>query len=61
MTLVDFVHKSLERVFQIHGAVRVSTPLLMPMSKLYAHSEQYVCFMERSGGIVSLPFDLRVR
>ncbi|XP_041355156.1 eIF-2-alpha kinase GCN2-like [Gigantopelta aegis] len=60
MLLLDLVHNSLERVFQIHGAIRVTTPLLMPMSNVYTHSEQYVCFMERSGGIVSLPFDLRV-
>ncbi|CAH1791711.1 unnamed protein product [Owenia fusiformis] len=58
--LYSHVQGMLERVFQKHGAVQVVTPLLMPKCDVYKHIEQYVCLMDRSGGMVGLPFDLRV-
>ena len=64
LTMVERqVHDSVEGIFRRHGAVRINTPLLMPRSPLYtaAASEANVCFMDRSGGLVSLPYDLRVR
>ena len=55
-----YVTETLEKVFQRHGAVSFETPLLMPKSGFYEANEQYVCFMNHSGGLVALPFDLRV-
>ena len=51
-TLVDIFHR--------HGAVPLSTPLLMPPQKLYALEDQYVQVMDHGGGLVALPYDLRV-
>ncbi|XP_074662114.1 eIF-2-alpha kinase GCN2-like [Tubulanus polymorphus] len=55
-----YVHQCLENVFQRHGAIRINTPFLLPKSVTYEQSDGYVCLMERSGGVVSLPYDLRV-
>lgn len=42
------------------GAVRLQTPLLLPRNrKLYDGSEP-ACFMDHSGMLVTLPYDLRV-
>ncbi|WAR18478.1 E2AK4-like protein [Mya arenaria] len=54
------IHDSLVRVFQRHGAIRLSTCLLVPRQKLYEHVENYACLMDHSGRLVSLPFDLRM-
>ncbi|KAH3854167.1 hypothetical protein DPMN_096706, partial [Dreissena polymorpha] len=53
------VHDTLVRIFQKHGAVRLSTALLVPRQKLYDHAEHYTCLMDHSGRLVGLPFDLR--
>lgn len=48
------------RVFKKHGATCLSTPLLMPQNMLYDNTESCVRLMAQSGGIVTLPHDLRV-
>ncbi|XP_055957482.1 eIF-2-alpha kinase GCN2-like isoform X1 [Patella vulgata] len=53
------VHGTIERIFQRHGALRMSTPILMPKCFLY-QDEQYACFMDHSGNVVGLRCDLRV-
>ena len=50
----------LERIFRRHGAVHVGVPLLMPKCSLYDANDAYVCLMDRSGGLVGLPYDSRV-
>ena len=50
----------LERIFRRHGAVRISVPLLMPKCSVYDAHDVYVCLMDRSGGLVGLPYDNRV-
>jgi len=50
----------LERIFRKHGAVHIDIPLLMPKCSLYDANDAYVCLMDRSGGLVSLPYDSRV-
>jgi len=52
---------TVEGIFRKHGAVKLSTPLLMPQSSVYDRCEPYVCVMARHGGLVTLPYDLRVR
>ncbi|NWU95052.1 E2AK4 kinase, partial [Upupa epops] len=48
------------RIFKRHGAVNLHTPLLMPRNKkLYEHSEASY-FMDHSGMLVMLPYDLRI-
>lgn len=42
------------------GAIKLHTPLLMPRNKkLYEHNEASY-FMDQSGMLVMLPYDLRV-
>ncbi|XP_055989347.1 eIF-2-alpha kinase GCN2 [Sorex fumeus] len=48
------------RIFKRHGAVQLCTPLLLPRNKqIYEHNEAAL-FMDHSGMLVMLPFDLRV-
>lgn len=49
------------RVFRFcAGAIKLHTPLLMPRNKkLYEHNEASY-FMDHSGMLVMLPYDLRV-
>ena len=54
------VTDALEKVFQLHGAIKLSTPLLIPRPKIYESVDQYACLMDHSGRLVGLPFDLRV-
>ncbi|ESO93561.1 hypothetical protein LOTGIDRAFT_119057 [Lottia gigantea] len=54
------VSDCIEKVFQNHGAIKFSTPLLMPKCHLYESNEQYACFVDHSGGLVGLPCDQRV-
>ena len=56
----DTVTEILRSVFKKHGALRLSTPTLLPKCSLYENSENCVNFMDHCGGIVSLPYDLRV-
>ncbi|XP_071963594.1 eIF-2-alpha kinase GCN2-like [Antedon mediterranea] len=54
------VYYTICRVFEKHGASRLSTPLLLPMNDLYRKTEMCVTLMDHSGGLVTLPYDLRV-
>ncbi|XP_010157299.1 PREDICTED: eukaryotic translation initiation factor 2-alpha kinase 4 [Eurypyga helias] len=48
------------RIFKRHGAIELHTPLLMPRNKkLYEHNEASY-FMDHSGMLVMLPYDLRI-
>ncbi|TKS86524.1 eIF-2-alpha kinase GCN2 [Collichthys lucidus] len=59
--LQQYVHETITRIFKKHGAVRLQTPLLLPRNrKLYDGSEP-ACFMDHSGMLVTLPYDLRER
>ncbi|KAJ8399100.1 hypothetical protein AAFF_G00414790 [Aldrovandia affinis] len=58
--LQQYVYEVITRIFKKHGAVRLQTPLFMPKNrKLYEVSE-LACFMDHSGMLVSLPYDLRL-
>ncbi|KAF4083863.1 hypothetical protein AMELA_G00122190 [Ameiurus melas] len=58
--LQQYVYETITRVFRKHGAVRLQTPLLLPrIRKLYEGCE-VACFMDHSGMLVTLPYDLRV-
>ncbi|NWH74848.1 E2AK4 kinase, partial [Piaya cayana] len=48
------------RIFKRHGAIKLHTPLLMPRNKkLYEHNEASY-FLDHSGMLVMLPYDLRI-
>lgn len=42
------------------GAVRLQTPLLFPRNKKLYDGSDPACFMDHSGMLVTLPYDLRV-
>ncbi|KAM3917996.1 eIF-2-alpha kinase GCN2 [Leptodactylus fuscus] len=48
------------RVFKRHGAVKLHTPLLMPRSKTASESGESASFMDHSGMLVTLPYNLRI-
>ena len=52
----------LQRVFELHGAVQVNAPQLLPKSSLriYDRTDKLVVGMSKSGDVTCLPFDLRV-
>lgn len=56
----EVVMETLKGVFSKHGAVHVSSPLLLPRLDVYNNTEMCVNMMDHSGGLVSLPYDLRV-
>ncbi|XP_041467880.1 eIF-2-alpha kinase GCN2-like isoform X1 [Lytechinus variegatus] len=56
----QMVYDTVQRIFQKHGAVRINTIMLLPKTKLYEHSDMCAHFMDHSGGIMTLPYDLRV-
>ena len=61
MLLRDVARERVEHIFKCHGAVQFNTPLLMPRPPQYAAIEQLLpCFLDKSGAVVNLPFDLRV-
>ncbi|CAG8498589.1 12794_t:CDS:10, partial [Acaulospora colombiana] len=53
------VKDNLTKIFRRHGAVELSTPLLMPKSDIY-EDKKVVYLMDTEGGIVQLPYDLTV-
>uniref|UniRef100_A0A8C8RLK2 eIF-2-alpha kinase GCN2 n=1 Tax=Pelusios castaneus TaxID=367368 RepID=A0A8C8RLK2_9SAUR len=54
------VCETVSRIFKRHGAIKLHTPLLMPRNrKLYDHNEAS-CFMDHSGMLLMLPYDLRI-
>lgn len=46
------------RIFEKHGAIGLTTSLLIPQTRLYENPS--VGLMTRTGGLVSLPYDLRL-
>lgn len=48
-----------KEVFQIHGGVRLSTPLLMPALSTVIN-ENTVTMMTRWGGLTCIPYNLRI-
>ena len=58
----EYVRRLVEQVFRRHGALHVEMTHLMPRSetKIYEKNAPLCEVMTRSGGVVSLPYDLRV-
>jgi translation initiation factor 2-alpha kinase 4 len=58
--LQENIKSKVVEVFQKHGGISVTTPLLMPKSgPLYNVTDSCVRLMTRTGSIVSIPHDLR--
>ncbi|XP_031807936.1 eIF-2-alpha kinase GCN2 isoform X2 [Sarcophilus harrisii] len=56
----QYVCETIIRIFKRHGAVELYTPLLLPRNKqMYEHNEAAL-FMDHSGMLVMLPYDLRI-
>ncbi|XP_062863394.1 eIF-2-alpha kinase GCN2 [Trichomycterus rosablanca] len=58
--LQQYVYETITRVFKKHGAVKLQTPLLLPRNRKLYESCELACFMDHSGMLVTLPYDLRV-
>uniref|UniRef100_UPI00398EAC55 eIF-2-alpha kinase GCN2 isoform X2 n=2 Tax=Pristiophorus japonicus TaxID=55135 RepID=UPI00398EAC55 len=59
--LQQFVYETVCRIFRGHGATWLHTPLFMPKNKkLPYESSEGTYFMDHSGMLVMLPYDLRV-
>ncbi|XP_052009423.1 LOW QUALITY PROTEIN: eIF-2-alpha kinase GCN2 [Xyrauchen texanus] len=58
--LQQYVYETVTRIFRRHGAVRLQTPLLLPRNKRLYDGCETACFMDHSGMLVSLPYDLRL-
>ncbi|TSO67491.1 eIF-2-alpha kinase GCN2 [Bagarius yarrelli] len=58
--LQQYVYETITRVFRKHGAVRLQTPLLLPRNRKLYEGCEVACFMDHSGMLVTLPYDLRV-
>jgi translation initiation factor 2-alpha kinase 4 len=56
----QLVHETLKGIFTRHGALRIRTPLLMPRMHTVDAIESAVTVVDHSGGVVTLPYDLRV-
>lgn len=54
------VHETVKRIFTGHGALRIRTPLLMPRTHIADKLESSVSVVDHSGGLVTLPYDLRL-
>jgi len=54
---LDKIIEIVKDVFQIHGSVWISTPLLMPLN---SNDENSVAMMARWGGLMCLPYNLRI-
>ncbi|XP_075388029.1 eIF-2-alpha kinase GCN2 [Tenrec ecaudatus] len=54
------VCETIVRIFKRHGAVEVCTPLLLPRNRLMYEHNEAAFFMDHSGMLVMLPFDLRI-
>ncbi|XP_029456049.1 eIF-2-alpha kinase GCN2 isoform X2 [Rhinatrema bivittatum] len=54
------VSETVCRIFKRHGAVKLHTPLLMPQSKKLYETSEAACFMDHSGMLAILPYDLRI-
>uniref|UniRef100_A0A1A8GP91 non-specific serine/threonine protein kinase n=1 Tax=Nothobranchius korthausae TaxID=1143690 RepID=A0A1A8GP91_9TELE len=58
--LQQHVYEAITRIFKKHGAVRLHTPLLLPRNRKLYDGCELACFMDHSGMLVTLPFDLRM-
>lgn len=58
--LQQHVYETITRIFKKHGAVRLQTPLLLPRNRKLYDSSELACFMDHSGMLVTLPYDLRM-
>uniref|UniRef100_A0A3B4ES37 Eukaryotic translation initiation factor 2 alpha kinase 4 n=1 Tax=Pundamilia nyererei TaxID=303518 RepID=A0A3B4ES37_9CICH len=57
--LQQHVYESITRIFKKH-AVRVQTPLFLPRNRKLYDGIELACFMDHSGMLVTLPYDLRI-
>lgn len=60
LVLQDMAKSVVVKVFKRHGAVSLTTPLLMPQRAVDSEVDSVVRLMTRWGGIVNVPHDLRV-
>ncbi|KAK1894495.1 eIF-2-alpha kinase GCN2 [Dissostichus eleginoides] len=58
--LQQHVYETITRIFKKHGAVRLQTPLLLPRNRKLYDGSELACFMDHSGMLVTLPYDLRM-
>ncbi|AWP16645.1 putative eukaryotic translation initiation factor 2-alpha kinase 4 [Scophthalmus maximus] len=58
--LQQHVYETITRIFKKHGAVRLQTPLLLPRNRKVYDGSELACFMDHSGMLVTLPYDLRM-
>ncbi|MGH0122930.1 UNVERIFIED_CONTAM: hypothetical protein FKN15_018597 [Acipenser sinensis] len=65
--LQQYVYETVSRVFKTHGtllylsgAVKLQTPLFMPKNKKLYEGIEVACFMDHSGMLVMVPYDLRI-
>ncbi|XP_041827550.1 eIF-2-alpha kinase GCN2 [Melanotaenia boesemani] len=58
--LQQYVYETITRIFKKHGAVRLQTPLFLPRNRKLYDGNELACFMDHSGMLVTLPYDLRV-
>eukprot|EP00912_Choanoflagellata_sp_UC4_P000357 UC4_evm3s219 len=56
----DEIQRQLQHIFTRHGAVAVSTPLLMPKGSNYKFESDSACFLDPTGVLVHLPHDYKV-
>ncbi|XP_006831844.1 PREDICTED: eukaryotic translation initiation factor 2-alpha kinase 4 [Chrysochloris asiatica] len=54
------VCEAIIRIFKRHGAVELCTPLLLPRNRQICEHNEAALFMDHSGMLVMLPFNLRV-
>ncbi|XP_056151582.1 eIF-2-alpha kinase GCN2 [Lampris incognitus] len=58
--LQQYVYETIARIFKKHGAVRFQTPMLLPRNRKLYEGCELACFMDHSGMLVTLPYDLRM-
>ncbi|XP_054469210.1 eIF-2-alpha kinase GCN2 [Anoplopoma fimbria] len=58
--LQQHVYETITRIFKKHGAVRLQTPLFLPRNRKLYDGSELACFMDHSGMLVTLPYDLRM-
>uniref|UniRef100_A0A7N9B0T2 non-specific serine/threonine protein kinase n=1 Tax=Mastacembelus armatus TaxID=205130 RepID=A0A7N9B0T2_9TELE len=58
--LQQHVYETITRIFKKHGAVRLQTPLFLPRNRKLYDGSELACFMDQSGMLVTLPYDLRM-
>ncbi|XP_068195813.1 eIF-2-alpha kinase GCN2 [Antennarius striatus] len=58
--LQQYVHETITRIFKKHGAVHLQTPLFLPRNRKVYDGSELACFMDHSGMLVTLPYDLRM-